>query len=1373
MTPKDKFRGRLSAVPAVLLAGFVLCLPPAAPPARADEVIVDTNSSLRDKMNELVNGGTVSFTGDGLNNQIASIITLTSDPYVLNPGGAEHVTITGRGTMRVFQNTDTVNPDINLTLSNITITRGASSAVKSEAGNVNLTLAGDGTTELDGNTPGGSGGGGAVYGHTGVSITGSQRNLFITGNNADARAGALYSELGNVTIDTVLTGSLVIANNGANYTGGAIYAQGGPSATGTTTLSGTYGGILIRGNVSRGGGAGALGANGTLVINPFVSGEFLITSNTAGNGGALYAAGAMLITADGPAGIRIENNTATGNGAGLWLGSAPHYITANSPAGIRIENNAAAGSGGGIYMNNGGMPLNLDAAAGDIVFRGNTHGAAKTPNAIHANSPGGNPLNITGARNVLFFDPVVSLGADASPISKTGPGAVLFSGSSVWRGDVNVGAGSLLVNDGALLDTAAPGKSLVLAPGAILGTYADAGSGTIKAAALNLSGILYATGSASRLHLSGQATLNAVTIAADAHNDNQSGLTVVHDTAVFAGTGVIDLQSIAAASGTFDVFRYEAGVIPAAAFSATLRYQGNAVGGSGAARVSGSVQLAADGKTLRVILPGVISDRVTWTGAAGPGWDLSSENWKLNAIAATAAIGDYITFDDTAVSGDVTIEGVRLSISAMAVSNPALDYTFAGSGGVHATAAAIGGSIISPGEPGIGKLVKTGAGRLAFANAGANLFENGVEWHDGAIAITNGNQLGVGAGAAITLHAAGGTLQAAAAAAGTLASGITFAAGAARTLTVENTGAALDLAGVITGAGGIVITGSGLTALTGANTFTGAVTLAQGGALALAADSGLGAAANTLVIAGDARLVATGSFATRRALDLAGRTLEISTTGAGELALDGAAAQLDGSGTLRLSGRLHAAAAGVLGATPDWDITAGGRLALTGAQAVASLRNNGALQFRARGGTLTAASLSGTGSIQMELDFAPGAANSLLVITGEAGGRHRLELAATGKPADPRLVDIPLVTFASGDAQFSSNSVTVGRNTYEARQDGGNVNFVFVRNSASAEVIDLTAGALGMDWHYSLDSLRLRLGEVRGAVSPSGLITGSGDQQGAMGDVWFRTNVYRVEIEPGALGDNSAAFDQTSYDLSAGVDRAFALRDASLLLGGFATMSRTRRDHAISDSESTSDGVGAGLYGSWLAKSGWHLDLVAKYHRYTNTIDAKDDERVVTRGDYGSTACGFSAELGRRLARKRLWAEASAQAALAWFAAGEYTATSTRGNNTKTVVRVDRMTSLQARGQLRAGADLGRWQPYARLAGVYNTTDGGTLRTSYDPSEPPYESKPDFSGARFEAGAGVTLMVDERTLLYLDYEYDKAASYSRPWSVGIGLRRTW
>ncbi|OAM88193.1 InlB B-repeat-containing protein [Termitidicoccus mucosus] len=576
-----------------LYAKWTPYTPPSGP-----GVTVTATDTLRDQMNTLTGGGSVNFTGDGLNSVLASAVTLTSNTYALNPGGAQHVTISGNNTVRAFDNTG----DINLTLSNITITRGVDMAIASTAGAVNITLAAPGAAvEFLNNGPATSHGG-AIYGATGISITGTQDNLLFTGNFANSRGSAMYVNGGNLTINTSITGTLSFENNSATAVGGAAYAS-----TGTFVLSGTYGSIVIQGNKSK--SNSVIGGDNAIVINPHVTDTFLITSNSvSGGGGVTYSNGPLLLTANGPAGIIVTSNTA-GNGGAFYLANATHHITANSPAGIQITNNTATGNGGAIYMNNGGAPLNLNAVAGDIVFQGNKQGGASgTPNAIRANSSGGNPLNISGSHNVLFFDPVYSPSADAGSISKTGDGSVLFSGSNTWRGNTAVSAGALLVNDGALLDTAAAGRSLTLAPGAILGTYATAGSGTIKADALALSGILYATGSASQLHLAGSSTLNSITLFADTHAGDQSGLTVIDNTATFAGTGTVDLQNMAATSGTFNVLRYEAGVIPAGAFSATLLYQGAPYTLNGAA-----VQLSADSKTVQVVLPGGSASPVTVT----------------------------------------------------------------------------------------------------------------------------------------------------------------------------------------------------------------------------------------------------------------------------------------------------------------------------------------------------------------------------------------------------------------------------------------------------------------------------------------------------------------------------------------------------------------------------------------------------------------------------------------------------------------------------------------------------------------------------------------------------------------------------------------
>ncbi|MDR2673703.1 MAG: autotransporter-associated beta strand repeat-containing protein, partial [Opitutaceae bacterium] len=435
-TSARPFPRRAPAMLAALLAGIPLSFHPLAnPAARADGVTVSSDSSLKTEMESLTAGGTVSFTGAGTNSVLAAPVTLTANPYVLNPGGAAHVTLTGNNATGVFENTAATAADgtINLVLSNIAITDAlGSSAIRSSAGAVNITLAGAaGTTELARNRNNGSDNaaptfGGAAYGYTGITITGSQENLVLADNYGPRRGGGLYAENKTITINPVLSGTLLVTSNTANNSNGGAFSL---AQSGTVILSGTHKDILIQNNYCRNGQGGAISSGGALLIAPRVSGTFLVTSNSiasSGNGGAFYSQDAMTITANGPAGIRFENNAAVGVGGALCV-NASRIIT-------------------------------LDAREGDIVFQGNVHTADKVPNAIYGNAGGGthngnNTLVIQGGRDVLFFDPVYASGT-AEPLNtllKTGAGTVLFSGSNSWRGSSTVSAGALLVNDGALL----------------------------------------------------------------------------------------------------------------------------------------------------------------------------------------------------------------------------------------------------------------------------------------------------------------------------------------------------------------------------------------------------------------------------------------------------------------------------------------------------------------------------------------------------------------------------------------------------------------------------------------------------------------------------------------------------------------------------------------------------------------------------------------------------------------------------------------------------------------------------------------------------------------------------------------------------------
>jgi outer membrane autotransporter protein len=1355
--------------------------PATAPAARADLRVVDqpsdavaTGTDLRLAVEELapLGGGTITFAGTaltGTNSVSSPPIEIGGGAYTLNPGGAARVAIKA-GSRPIFS----------------------------------ATLNG-GTAWLE------------------------LENVTFTGVAASA-AGAVVSATSHVTITTPAgaagTGTLAITNNNTTVTGGGI-----STATGTVTLAGDHAAIILQSNTAQGaGGVIYINSGGSVILAANTSEQFILSDNWAKNDGGVTRSTNLFFGGSHNT-IRVENNsTNTDNrNGGAFYASGGLTLTATTSGSMLLAGNHAGQFGGAIYAANNGVTLN--PAGGPLVFTGNTQGDASAPNAIY--TTGG--LNLGGNADILFYDPVFSTATTG--LNKTGAGAVLFSGSNTLRGNAALAAGAVFLNGGALLDTAEPGKTLTLAPGATLGARLDTGataaSGTIRAENLALSGILHAAGAAT-LVIQGAATLNDITIAADTQAGGLAGLVILADAATFTGTGKVDLQSIAA-SGTFAVLRYDAGTLSAADFNPVLHYQGNPLDGA-ASRMSGAVQLSADAKTLHAIVNENESNHLVWAGAvAGAAWNLADPNWKLGATPGIAtAVGDFVTFDDTAPAPAVTIEGARLDIAAMLVSATAADYVFAGAGGIRAAAGSISGGLIDPSDPRIGKLTKTGAGRLVFQNTAANTFERGIDWHEGVIAITDGAQLTTGAGSSINILAAGATLQvnpaAPGAAAGTLTSPINLAAPAATatasaapgvaaifgvrralaafvggiyspappaetaseiapapaaagaapaalapTLIIENNAARIAIAGPITGTGDILIAGAGLTALTGENTFAGTVTLAENATLALASDAALGAPANPLVFAGDARLVATGSFTTARLIDITGRHIEIATENDAELTLAGAPGRLAGTGTVTLAGRLHAGAPGVLGATVNLRVAPAGALAVTGAQTIASLANNGRVEFRDTAASLTTATLDGTGTFAMHVNLATGD-SSRLVVTGEAAGAHTLEIAATGVPADPARVNISLIEIAAGDATFAAGEITGGgMAAYALRAVGGVISLAPDGLSQAGHAILATASVAGAEWHYGLDSIHRRLGEFRDTADTAAI------PPPARAGLWLRGDAWRLNAAPALAGD---AFTQDTWTLAAGADKGFSLSDATFYAGAFVTAGRSTRDHDHHGRGDTT-AAGAGLYAAWLLAAGWHVDAVVKVDNNKNKITAVEFTGDTATAAYTSRAYGASLEIGKRfkvgqasclpdggsaaalpathysLPATLFWFEPSAQAAVARLSGKTYTA------STGLDVTLDRATAAQYRAALRAGRDLGRWSLHAGVAQVKSVTRGGALHAdgaAYAPR---------FDGWRFEAGAGAALRLSSARHLYIDYEYSKARLYERPWLLALGLRQTW
>ncbi|AWI08176.1 hypothetical protein CKA38_01870 [Ereboglobus luteus] len=450
------------------------------------------------------------------------------------------------------------------------------------------------------------------------------------------------------------------------------------------------------------------------------------------------------------------------------------------------------------------------------------------------------------------------------------------------------------------------------------------------------------------------------------------------------------------------------------------------------------------------------------------------------------------------------------------------------------------------------------------------------------------------------------------------------------------------------------------------------------------------------------------------------------------------------------------------------------------AQLGATALNNSTLGFVHSGSTFrraTLASLSGdNGSLVFNVDFtnAPGlkadgeVADHLAITNGSSDGTHTVlvnSVSAAGVPSDgetaiPLITDAGVATYLLDGEKVDFGLVSFELNKGSAVLSGLNLDpdKWYLLNAGLSDVADSiinTAAMLAKDWHYSLDALYLRMGHVRAELT---------GVEKPTGNLWLRGRGYHLNANNTISG---RGFDQYAYGLTAGGDKAFRARSSVNLIGGFVDMGNIDRDFDAAGSEGKTRNLSVGLYAAWLHDNGWYADLVLKVDRYKNSFETRTAGNRLVRGDYNSNAQGVSLELGRRFGRgDGWWVEPGVQAAFAWLNSASYRTTP---DDVAIDVKVDGSRAAQYRGQVRFGRQItnSRWSPYGKIGVVKTLTDGGEIHANDK------TFLPDYDGWRFEAGFGASYLIDPRSQVYLDYEYNKAGAYERPWSINLGYRRLW
>ncbi len=409
---------------------------------------------------------------------------------------------------------------------------------------------------------------------------------------------------------------------------------------------------------------------------------------------------------------------------------------------------------------------------------------------------------------------------------------------------------------------------------------------------------------------------------------------------------------------------------------------------------------------------------------------------------------------------------------------------------------------------------------------------------------------------------------------------------------------------------------------------------------------------------------------------------------------------------------------------------------------------------------LTLGALTGDGGeFNLRVNLSGSDTGDQIVISGSSEGAHTLRFTHDGNPDDNTSI---LVVSAPADAGATfSGTMDVGAYAYQVER--GAHDSWYLNNSTQlsriASAVVASAAAAGQDWHYELDALYKRMGELREPPL------------GGTASLWFRANAARVNADKNLTG---YAFHQYSYGATLGADKAFRGGGSTWIFGAFGAMSRTDRDFNTGG-EGKTKGSGGGLYVTWLYETGWFADLIGRMDRNKTDINAITADGYLATANYSNDIKGLSFEVGRRLLwNEEWWIEPSVQYAVAGIDGADYQADYVYDGGGSIPVNVQKSKASQARIALRFGETGGAnpgWHPYAKVALVYSSTNDGRVRVGA--GSPAREFAADFDGWRWEAGFGAAYVINARSQLYYDYEYAHATHYNRPWAVNLGYRFAW
>ncbi len=393
--------------------------------------------------------------------------------------------------------------------------------------------------------------------------------------------------------------------------------------------------------------------------------------------------------------------------------------------------------------------------------------------------------------------------------------------------------------------------------------------------------------------------------------------------------------------------------------------------------------------------------------------------------------------------------------------------------------------------------------------------------------------------------------------------------------------------------------------------------------------------------------------------------------------------------------------------------------------------------------------LQGNGTFGLGTDLAAGVGDKL-VISGNASGEHQLVIQNTGTDVAKGQGPLEVVKTGGGDAQFGvvGGQVDLGTFVYDLQKQGNDWALVQrpgnVVTPGTRSVIGLFSAAPTV-WYGELSSLRSRMGELR---------MGNGED-----GVWSRAYGNRHNLAAGA----DVAYQQTQHGLSVGADGSLSMADGNLRLGVMSGYSKSDLDMAAGTS-GTVDSYYAGVYGTWLADSGYYVDALMKFNRFQNESDVRMSDGQRSGSRYDNYGLGGSVEAGKRYELAHgLFISPFIQWSALWVQGERYSL------DNGMQARSNQADSLLGKvgtqvGQTHALASGGRWDYYGKLAIAHEFANNNDVQVNGN------RFTNDLSGSRAEFGVGTAVQVTGRLQLHADFDYAKGHNIEQPWGLNFGAR---